>query len=240
MFIYHYRIFDRYNVEVVSLAVCTEVMPVHHTAPYQTTRWGCELTFRFPVVRLQEIGRAWEELEQDPNPFAVVVMAHLKAREVREGAERKQWKLRLMRGLYERGCARDEILALFRFIDWLLVLPAALEQEFWHELHQLEEERRMPYVTSVERLGMQKGFEQGLQQGLQQGVQQGLQQGKLQAARDMLLEVVAVRFGGVPDDVLAVVRRLETVEPLHALLRQALTCTSLEAFRAALHTVPSE
>jgi hypothetical protein len=167
-------------------------------------------------------------------------MAHLKAREVREGAERKQWKLRLMRGLYERGCARDEILALFRFIDWLLVLPAALEQEFWHELHQLEEERRMPYVTSVERLGMQKGFEQGLQQGLQQGVQQGLQQGKLQAARDMLLEVVAVRFGGVPDDVLAVVRRLETVEPLHALLRQALTCTSLEAFRAALHTVPSE
>jgi flagellar biosynthesis/type III secretory pathway protein FliH len=108
----------------------------------------------------------------------------------------------------------------------------------------------MPYVTSVERLGMQKGFEQGLQQGLQQGVQQGLQegvqqglqqglqQGKLQAAREMLLEVVAMRFGGVPDDVLTVVRRLETVEPLHALLRQALTCTSLEAFREALHIVP--
>jgi hypothetical protein len=187
-------------------------------------------------VRFQEIGRDWGELEQDPNPFAVVVMAHLKAREVRDGAERKQWKLRLMRGLYERGCARDEILVLFRFIDWLLVLPAALEQEFWHELHQLEEERRMPYVTSVERLGMQKGFEQGLQQG----VQHGLQQGKLQAAREMLLEVVAVRFGGVPDDVLAVVRRLETVEPLHALLRQALTCTSLEVFRAALQARPSE
>ena len=239
MFIYHYRIFDRYNVEVVSLAVCTELMPASHTTPYQRARWGCELTFRFPVVRLQEIGRAWEELEQDPNPLAVVVMAHLKGREVRDGAERKQWKLRLMRGLYERGCARDEILALFRFIDWLLVLPAALEQEFWHELHQLEEERRMPYVTSVERLGMQKGFEQGLQQGLQQGVQQGLQQGKLQAAREMLLEVVAMRFGGVPDDVLAVVRRLETIEPLHALLRQALTSTNLEAFRAALHPGPS-
>ena len=98
----------------------------------------------------------------------------------------------------------------------------------------------MPYVTGVERLGMQKGFEQGLQQGLQQGVQHGLQQGKLQAARDMLLEVVAVRFGGVPDDVLAVVRRLETVEPLHALLRQALISTNLEAFRAALHPGPSE
>ena len=42
MFIYHYRIFDRYNVEVVSLAVCTEVMPAAHTAPYRRARWGCE------------------------------------------------------------------------------------------------------------------------------------------------------------------------------------------------------
>lgn len=45
------------------------------------------------------MGRDWAALEQDRNPFAVVVMAHLKAREVRDGAERKQWKLRLMRGL---------------------------------------------------------------------------------------------------------------------------------------------
>ena len=48
------------------------------------------------------------------------------------------------------------------FIDWLLMLQAALDQEFWHELRQFEEEKHMPYVTSVERLGMQRGFEQGL------------------------------------------------------------------------------
>ena len=79
----------------------------------------------------------------------------------------------------------------------------------------------MPYVTSVERLGMQKGFEQGFQQGLQ-------------AAREMLLEAVETRFGEVPQDVTAVVQRLETIEPLRVLLRQALTCASLEAFRESL------
>ena len=202
MFVYNYRIFDRYEVDVVSLAVCTGAMPAAHVAPYRKARWGCKLTFRFPVVQLQEFGRDWHALEQHANPFAVVVMAHLKAQETRDGAERKQWKSRLMRGLYERGCTRAEIMTLFRFIDYLLVLPAALEQEFWDELHQFEEEKRMPYVTSVERLGMQKGFEQGLQQGLRQG----LQQGQLQTAREMLLEVVAKRFGRVPEDVLAVVR----------------------------------
>ena len=217
MFVYYYRIFDRYGVDVVSLAVCTDVLPAAHTAPYQRARWGCELTFRFPVVQIRQTGRDWAALEQDPNPFAVVVMAHLKAREVRDGAERKQWKLRLLRGLYERGYNREEILTLFRFIDWLLVLPAVLEQEFWHELHQFEEEKRIPYVTSVER----RGFEQG----------------QLQEAWEMLLEAVATRFGEVPQDVTAAVQRLETVAPLRVLLRQALTCASLEAFREALRTV---
>ena len=217
MFVYYYRIFDRYGVDVVSLAVCMDVLPAAHTAPYQRARWGCELTFRFPVVQIHAPGRDWAALEQDLNPFAVVVMAHLKAREVRDGAERKQWKLRLMRGLYERGYNREEILTLFRFIDWLLVLPAALEQEFWHEVRQFEEEKHMPYVTSVER----RGFEQG----------------QLQEAREMLLEAVATRFGAVPEDVTAAVQRLETRETLRGLLRQALTCASLEAFRDALRTV---
>jgi hypothetical protein len=106
-------------------------------------------------------------------------------------------------------------------IDWLLGLPAVLDQEFWHEFHQFEEGKRIPYVTSVERLGMQKGVEQG----------------QLQAAREMLLEAVATRFGEVSQDVTAAVQRLETVEPMRVLLRQALTCASLEAFRDALRTV---
>ena len=53
----------------------------------------------------------------------------------------------------------------------------------------------------------------------------------------MLLEAVAARFGEVPEDVTAAVQRLETVEPLRGLLRQALTSAILAAFREALHTV---
>ena len=50
----------------------------------------------------------------------------------------------------------------------------------------------------------------------------------------MLLEAVATRFGTVPDDVTDAVQRLESVETLRALLRQALTCASLAVFRDAL------
>ena len=34
-----------------------------------------------------------------------------------------------------------------------------LEQEFWREIRQLEEETRMPYITSVERLGIEQGMQ---------------------------------------------------------------------------------
>ncbi|WP_200861533.1 hypothetical protein [Methylohalobius crimeensis] len=45
--------------------------------------WGCELAFRFPAVKLDDYRQRWEELASSENPFAVVVMAHLKARETR-------------------------------------------------------------------------------------------------------------------------------------------------------------
>jgi len=73
-----YGIFDRYNVEVVSLAVLTGPAPRTHVVPDRTSRWGCDLYFRFPSVRLQTLGRHWRTLAQSPNPFAIVVMAHLK------------------------------------------------------------------------------------------------------------------------------------------------------------------
>jgi Domain of unknown function (DUF4351) len=72
-----------------------------------------------------------------------------------------QWKLRLVRRLYERGYARQDVLELFRFIDWVLILPAGLQARFQTELVQLEGERQMPYITSIERMGIEKGRQQG-------------------------------------------------------------------------------
>ena len=103
----------------------------------------------------------------------------------------------------------------------------------------------MPYVTSVERLGMQQGLEQGRQQGLEQGRQQGLEQGRQQGleqgqlleARTMVLEAVAAHFETVPDDIATAMHRVESRDTLHTLLRQAIACPTLEAFPTALGTV---
>jgi hypothetical protein len=44
----------------------------------------------------------------------------------------------------------------------MLALPKELEDRFWTEMNRFEEERAMPYVTSVERIGIRKGLLEGI------------------------------------------------------------------------------
>jgi hypothetical protein len=124
------------------------------------------VSFRFPIIKLLDYLPRWAELEASQNPFAIVVMAHLKTKETRnDGAARKEWKFKLTRMLYERGYERQDILNLFRFIDWILELPEDLKRSFRDELEEYERERQMPYVTSIERMGIEQGIEQGIEKG---------------------------------------------------------------------------
>jgi len=114
--------------------------------------FGSRVRFCFPIVKLLDYRSRWGELEGSGNLFATVVMAHLKALETRsDRQERQQWKIALTRRLYEGGFAREDVINLFHFIDWLMSLPEELDREFWEQISQIEEEKRMRYVTSVER-----------------------------------------------------------------------------------------
>lgn len=89
-------------------------------------------------------------------------MAHLKAQETkRDPSQRKAWKLSLIRQLYEAGYDRREVLNLFKFIDWVMILPESAKQAFWLELKAYEEERQVPYITSVEEIGFERGIQEG-------------------------------------------------------------------------------
>ena len=91
--------------------------------------------------------------------------------------------------LYERGYEKQDIIELYCFIDWLLVLPEALEKEFIRELHEFEKEKIMQYVSNIERVGFKKGKQQGIQQGMQQG------------ESTMLVRQIERKFGQVSKEV---------------------------------------
>ncbi|MBW2708002.1 MAG: hypothetical protein JRD04_01750, partial [Deltaproteobacteria bacterium] len=92
---------------------------------------------------------------------ASVVMAHLKALETKDDNEQRYlWKLILIKRLYRLGYDKTDVIWLFQFIDWVMCLPEELEKGLWTEIQKYEEETKMEYVSSVERIGFRKGTQQ--------------------------------------------------------------------------------
>ena len=206
MYTYNYRLFDRYKRQVASFAVLSDSDPDWKPGKYESQLWGCNITFTFPVAKLTDYKGQWAVLEASNNPFAIVVMAHLKTQETQhDSEERRFWKFYIIRHLYEQGYGRQDIINLFHFIDWIMWLPPAAEQELWQEMAQLEVEKKMAYITSVERIGMQKG------------------------AAHLLLRILARRFGEIPEAVQAQLQKLST-DQLDELADLALTRNSLAEF----------
>ncbi|MCL1476004.1 hypothetical protein [Argonema antarcticum] len=59
--------------------------------------------------------------------------------------------MNLVRRFYERGYSKNQILELFRFIEWMMILQSEAQQEFNSQIRRIEEEKQMPYITSFER-----------------------------------------------------------------------------------------
>jgi hypothetical protein len=127
---------------------------------------------------LADYRERWDELEASTNPFAVVIMAHLKTQETRHDyGERRRWKVAIARQLYQKGYTEDEVIGLFRFLEWIMWLPTEQNRVYWQEVKAFEEAETMPYVMSIERISREEGWQEGLQVGLQQGIERGIEQG---------------------------------------------------------------
>jgi len=74
-----------------------------------------------------------------------------------------------VRELYRRQYSREQVVQLFQFIDWCINLPEKLELVFQEELSKIEEVEKMTYVTSIERMGIEKGKQEGRAEGKQEG-----------------------------------------------------------------------
>jgi len=188
MFVYNYRIFDKYDTPVASMAVLADEHPNWRPDSYSFEVLGCEHTLKFPIAKLTDYHDQLEALQASDNPFAIVTAAHIQTQRTRKNdSARYQAKRLLVRLLYERQWERQKVIDLFRVIDWMMRLPQELAQELWQEITDIEESTKMQYVTSVERFEIAKVRQEGLLEGVTQGESK------------LLKKQLARRFGDLPD-----------------------------------------
>lgn len=166
LFTYNYRLYDRYRRPVATLAVLADEQMHWKPDRFGYELLGCRHYLEFPMVKLLDYAPQMDVLQTDPNPFALVTSAHLLTQQTRHDAQaRYAAKWRLARLLYERDWDKQRIIDLFAVVDWLLRLPAELENQLWESINELERNTNMPYVTSVQRIGREEGRQEGRQEG---------------------------------------------------------------------------
>lgn len=165
-------------------------------------------------AKLLDFAGRMAELETAHNPFALVTLAHLRTQRTRhDPAQLYAAKWQLTRLLFQHRWRKARIIALFKVINWMMVLPEALQRRYWQAVVVLEKESKMEWLTPLEQMflndGIQKGLKQGLEQGLERGLVQGLEQGLVQGreqgrregALALLERQIARRFGAIPHNV---------------------------------------
>lgn len=215
MFIYYYRIFERYRKPIVSLAILTDEGKTWRPSQYEQRLFGCELTLKFPTVKLLDYRAKMAQLERSQNPFALVVLAHLRALETKRAPQKRMnAKLQLIRLMRVRGYTKKQIADLLRFIDWVLTLPRELEDELTFTLEKEDPMKRKKYVTSWERMGEERG--------------------EVKTLRKNINEILNLRFGISPERTSTFLEEIKDADYLQALLRRAVLCQSLDEFESQL------
>jgi hypothetical protein len=215
MFEYNYRCYDLYQRRVVSLAILCDDDPNWRPKGFAYGGWGSKMGLRFPAAKLLDYARQQEALEHDPNPVAQVVLAHLKAEETRRDPEqRRHWKIRLVRGLYERGWSAEDVRQLLRILDWIMDLPEELQSGFREEIHRYEEEKHMPYVTSFERMAKKEGQRETWLKAIQLGLKK--------------------KFGVPGTRLFTKIKSIEDLDRLSAIATELMTADQLESIRKLL------
>ncbi len=227
MYQYHTLLYNHYQQEIVSLAILSDKNPKWKPDTFQYDLWGCNMQFNFPIVKLLDYKKKWDALEKSTNPFAVVIMAHLQGQATTsDSPQRLDDKFRLIRRLYEQGYDRRQILELFRFIDWIMHLSPTLAIDFETKIEEYEEERKMKYVTSIERRARREGLEEGHEKGLEEGIKKGLK-----ASMQMsVMNVLTVRFSTIPAELQTRLEEISDISQLRKLLEWAVLEPSVDAF----------
>jgi len=210
MFEYYYRIYDKHRKPVLSLAILTDLNRNWRPAIYEQSLWGCQLSLKYPIIKLIDFEGKGFTPEIEKHPFGPIIKAHLAAIRTRCHPQlRYEQKVNLVKKLYPLGFSGDDIRALYDFIDRALDLPEVWEEEYMKAMKQYEEANDIELMSPTERYGYKRGIQENLQkveeslqkvEESQRETEENRQKAEqsLQLSRKFALVVLEKKFGRLP------------------------------------------
>ena len=133
MFIYFYRIRDRYQQKVMSLAILTDdnanFHPQKYTYEYQDTKH----TYEFPSFKILQ--KTEQALQIPDNPFSIVMLTAKKALDKQNLADSQQliWKRSLIQALKDAEYSSQKIRRILHFIRFYVSFDKEANQQLLNQ-----------------------------------------------------------------------------------------------------------
>lgn len=159
MFTYFYRIRDRYNNRIQSIAIFTDSNKRFHPTEYRYQEGETSIVFKFRTYKIIEQDQ--KLLEQSDNPFAIVILTvQLALRKKKLQNDYFNLTMNLVRWLYQKGFERKKIVQLLRFIKLYVSFDEPdINAKFDTEVNTLENKTKTMGIIEQE---MQIRKEEGM------------------------------------------------------------------------------
>lgn len=192
LFIYYYRLYDRYALPITTLAIFIDPHPDYHPQIYETELAGTSLSFRFNTFKLLDY--PLEQLRNMNNPFARVLETaslFLSPRRISD-SNLLQKMIDMVRRMKSDGYELQKIRYLMDFIRMSIEFKnKRIIRKFESEIYKIFDKSR---AMGIEEIILEETKKQGVQEGLEQGLEQGLQEAKIQFVRNCWKEGLTVEL----------------------------------------------
>jgi predicted transposase YdaD len=177
MYIYFYRIWERFRKDITSLAIFTDKNKGFKPNSFKKSFFGTSLVFKYPFYKV--LDQNVSELKKSNNPFAIIILATLIA--IKKGkkndTELMDIKRELVQLLTEKNYDRKKSLAIIYFINYYIRFADS------QNTHIFAEEIKNIYHSNSKSMGIEEMVAQiereiGVEIGVEIGIGKGIEQGK--------------------------------------------------------------
>ena len=119
LFTYHYRIFDKYGVHPLTLAILGDTSRKWRPTSYHHQSLGCRITFYFRICKTIDFEGKLDDPRYRHQQVFFIIAAHLGTQQHRHNPQQlKDYRLELTVRFANEGYSPLEIRQLHRLIDW--------------------------------------------------------------------------------------------------------------------------
>ncbi|GAB4492263.1 MAG: DUF4351 domain-containing protein [Raineya sp.] len=181
MFVYFYRIKDRWQKDITALAILTDNNPEYLPNQYEYRFHRTRNLYQFDVFKI--LTKTEKELNIPDNPFSIVMLTAKRALEKKLNSNDEaifSWKKDLILALKEANYATEKIRKILDFIHTYVNFRSnEIYENFLNFTDVTFKNRknmgiREAILNEVREQGIQQGIEKGIQQGIEKGIQQGI------------------------------------------------------------------